>query len=351
MLASITMEERRAIVAADRLKDLEKALTEAMACISDDAVEVSGVRDVMDTLQGKGVPARCDARVWLPQIEKLARSESKCQKVVHVVYNDVGIRAMLMAPGVLREHAVSDGSRTVRSLVVTLRKQLMLKINTTPTGSMTALHIDIFRWARNRQGWLATLTVCATELVTAALHEGGGVYTATQLLPTISHAIELMVSTTIDCTVDIEDMSSEVVDSLDAWFKMLAEANRIGTRASIIVVPHSVALVVRLRQHQLRTEAVRARFSFLAKVTEKLVVDHAGDAYQGDYQGDACTPSVGCWNKVCVNLEGISEDSLPLQRCAGCHVHKYCSSGCQARAWRDGHMDECRSSVIKPDEL
>jgi hypothetical protein len=334
------------------MKDLEKDLKMAMEGISNAATEESCVRDVMDALQGIiHVPgSRRDARVWLPQIETLARAESRCAKVVPVVYNDVGIRAMGMAAGILREHAASDGSRVVRALVVTLRKQLMHKVIAAPTGSLAASHIDIFRWARNRQGWVATLTVHATDLVSAMLRGGGGMFTATQLLPTIGHVIVRMAGTTIECETDIQDMSSEVAESLNAWIRMLAEANRIGARAAFIVVPHSMRLVAQLLDTELRTAAVRASVKLLVNVAEKLVVDHdyGGESYNGDDRDvvDAGRPFVGCWNTGCVNLAGGSEDRLPLMKCAGCHVAKYCSSQCQVQAWQHDHKNTCQPMLL-----
>jgi hypothetical protein len=83
----MTLEAWRAAVAADRRKDLESDLVEAMTDISEETVQSSGVRDVMDALQGKSVPGRRDARVWLSQIERIARVESRCPKAVPVVYS------------------------------------------------------------------------------------------------------------------------------------------------------------------------------------------------------------------------------------------------------------------------
>lgn len=52
---------------------------------------------------------------------------------------------------------------------------------------------------------------------------------------------------------------------------------------------------------------------------------------------DTVVVVVGCWNRLCRNVLGMSEASLHVRKCSTCKMAAYCSTECQRIAWRSGH--------------
>ncbi len=55
-------------------------------------------------------------------------------------------------------------------------------------------------------------------------------------------------------------------------------------------------------------------------------------------------PRVGCSNAECTTVDGDVESALPFKHCSKCIETMYCSSECQAAAWKS-HEPRCKDIV------
>jgi hypothetical protein len=51
----------------------------------------------------------------------------------------------------------------------------------------------------------------------------------------------------------------------------------------------------------------------------------------------------GVWDRTCAVCARVPSADLPLRKCSGCHVARYCSKECQAAHWTSGHKADCKA--------